>query len=168
MILYWFEQKCSILCIIHRQMRVANEVFATFCIISLGSCERDGSLFVLPYSRPIIGQCLLSWPIRDQEIFSVWHMSGITWILTHLSRFYPLHKSTKRRETLAKSREMKNILTFIPLLLFSQRHLVWWSYVWISNLYKWDRYFSAEEAKWTLVTLKKFQTSIFFKKTFPL
>ena len=32
-------------CIICRQMRVANEVLATFCIISLGSCERDGSLF---------------------------------------------------------------------------------------------------------------------------
>ena len=111
----------SILCIIYRQMRVANEVFATFCIISLGSCERDGSLFVLPYCRPIRGQCLLSWPIRGQEIFAVSHMSGITWILTHLSRFYPLHKATKRRGTLAMSRQMKNILTFIPLLLFHQK-----------------------------------------------
>lgn len=130
-------------------MRVANEVFATSCIISLGSCERDGSLFKLSCLRPIRGQCFLFWPIRGREIFALSRMFRITWILTHLSRFYPLHKSTRRRGTLAKSRERWKISSLLSLFYYSaRRHLVWWSYVWISNLYKWDRYFSIEEIQW--------------------
>ena len=147
--LYWFEQKCSLRCIICRQMRVANEVLATFCIISLGSCERDGSLFVSLRSWPIRGQCLTSRPMRARDIFALSHMFGITWILTHLSRFYALHKSTKRRgHWPCLERDEIYPHFYFPFYYSTRRHLVWWSYVWISNLYKWDRYFSIEETQW--------------------
>ena len=108
---------------------------------------------------------MTSRPMRARDIFALSHMFGITWILTHLSRFYALHKSTKRRgHWPCLERDEIYPHFYFPFYYSTRRHLVWWSYVWISNLYKWDRYFCIKKTH--LWHRNSFKLSKYFQENF--